>query len=134
MGVLAAVLPHAGHVTFDVARIQSRFVERRSQELDQPASAADQAFIDGVHRARAPVASCGTREHRPALRDRIDLAFGIRGDPSGVPSSKYARRYHSPSQPCCSMFALKAQGLALHCSANGHRRARLQVAERDQHS
>ena len=25
-------------------------------------------------------------------------------EPSGEPSSKYARRYHSPSQPCCSML------------------------------
>src|ERR1019366_8706845 len=25
-------------------------------------------------------------------------------DPSGVPSSKYARRYHAPSQPCSSML------------------------------
>ena len=31
--------------------------------------------------------------------------------PSGVPSSKYARRYHPPSQPCASMFGRSAVGL-----------------------
>ena len=45
----------------------------------------------------------------PDSTDQLCATESIRhstllADPSGVPSSKYARRYHSPSQPCCSRF------------------------------
>jgi hypothetical protein len=50
VGVLAAVLAHAGNVAFDVAGIERRFVEGRIEQLNQPGVAADQALIHGFHR------------------------------------------------------------------------------------
>ncbi len=38
-------------------------------------------------------------------------------EPSGVPSSKYARRYQSPSQPAASSAGLSAAACARHASA-----------------
>ena len=76
--VLAAVLSHARDVAFDVAGIQVRLVERRIEELDQRIVAADQALVHRLHgHARALRRSPGPGEHRPALRDRIDLALGV---------------------------------------------------------
>ena len=74
--VLAAVLPHARHVAADVAGVQIRLVEGRIEQLDERVLAPHEPLVDRLHgRARAPrVARAG--EHRPALRDRIDPAFG----------------------------------------------------------
>ena len=77
MGVLAAVLPHAGDVAFDVAGIQVGFVERRVEQLDQPVLAANQVLVHRVHgharrardrrRRRAPTSFAGW--NRSGIRD-----------------------------------------------------------------
>ena len=66
-----------GNVAFDVAGIERRFVEGRIEQLNQSGIAPDQALIDGVHRLTRALRIAGAAEHRPALRQRIDLAFRI---------------------------------------------------------
>ncbi len=78
VGVLPAVLAHARHVAADVAGIESRLVEGRIEQLDQRVVAAHQALVDRLHgQARALALSSAPGQHRPALRDRIDPAFGV---------------------------------------------------------
>ena len=75
--VLAAVFAHARHVALYIAGVQSRLVERRIEELDQRVLAAHQAPVHRRHcRARAP-GFPGAGQHGPALRNGIDLAFGV---------------------------------------------------------
>ena len=77
MGILPAVFPHPGNVALDVAGIQVRFVERRVQKLDQAVLPANKELVHRFHcRARA-FGIPGAGQNRPALRDRVDLAFGI---------------------------------------------------------
>ena len=77
MGVLTTVFPHARHVSADVSRLESRCVERWIEKLDQCVLATNQARVHCVHcHARARIIS-RAGQHRPALRNRIDLTFGI---------------------------------------------------------
>ena len=48
VGILAAVLADARHVSFDVARLKGAFVERRVEQLDQFVSATHQTLLNGV--------------------------------------------------------------------------------------
>ena len=77
MRVLPAIFSHAGGVPFDVAWIQRRRVEGRVQKLDQPMLAANEALIHRFHGHARTLMISRTRKHRPALRNRIDLAFGV---------------------------------------------------------
>ena len=77
MGVLAAILAHARDVAFDVARVQRGLVERRIEQLDQAGVAADEALVHRLHGLARRVRIAGTADDRPALRQRIDLAFGV---------------------------------------------------------
>ncbi len=77
MGVLAAILAHAGDVAFDVTGIECRLVERRIEELDEPGIAADQPAVEVLHGLIHSPVRAGTGKDRPALRDGIDLALRI---------------------------------------------------------
>ena len=89
VGVLAAVFAHAGDVALDVAGIECGLVERRIEELDQ---AVDRGGPAGGRLRPSPcaidfrVARAG--EDRPALGDRVDLAFGVGRRAERLPSSK----------------------------------------------
>ncbi len=82
MRVLAAIFAHAGNVTFDVAGIERRFVERRIEQLDQAGLAADEPLFDRVHRKARPLGIPRAGENGPALRQRINLALcvGVRAN------------------------------------------------------
>src|SRR4029079_14803508 len=77
--VLATVFPHAGHVTLDVARMLIRSIERRRQQQDERVLAPDKTSIHRVHGSARPARVADPGQHRPALRDRVDLAFRIAG-------------------------------------------------------
>ena len=79
--VLPAVLSHAREVAFDVPRVQIALVERRIQQLHQPAIPPNQVLIQRLHRDPRAFRVARAGEHAPALRDRIDLAFRVRGRP-----------------------------------------------------
>ena len=83
MGVLAAVLADARHVALDVAGLQGALVERRVEELDQLVVAAHQTLLDRVHRRSGPRRVRDAGDHRPGLRDRVDLAFVVLGRAEG---------------------------------------------------
>ena len=77
VGVLAAVLAHAGHVALDVAGVQLRLVEGRIEQLDQAVLAAHQALVHRLHGQARALGVARPGQHRPALRDRIDPAFAV---------------------------------------------------------
>jgi hypothetical protein len=83
VGVLPAVFPHAGHVAADVAGIESGGVEGRVEQLDEPASRRTSVRPPpawrGAHAPDCVSLPVAAGQHRPALRDRVDLAFGVRG-------------------------------------------------------
>jgi hypothetical protein len=88
VGVLAAVLAHAGDVALDVAGLQRGLVEGRVQELDQAGVAAHQMGVQRIHGLTRALGLGG-----PDSTDQLWAMESIRhsglvDDPSGVPSSK----------------------------------------------
>src|SRR4029079_5842089 len=81
MRVLAAIFTHSRHIAFDVAGVQVRLVEWRIEQQDQSGIPADEPTINALHRDGSPLMGARARNTRPALRDRIDLAFFILGRP-----------------------------------------------------
>src|SRR5437867_1419218 len=77
MGVLPAILSYTRDITFYVARIQARFVERRIEELDQRILSAHESPIHRLHSHARALLIAGAGKNRPALRDRINLTFGV---------------------------------------------------------
>ena len=77
MRVLPAVFSHAGDIPFDVAGIQLRLVEGRIQKLDQSMLAANEALIHSFHGHARTLGVSRTGKNGPALRNRIDPAFGV---------------------------------------------------------
>jgi len=77
MRVLAAILSHARDVSLDVARIQIRLVEGWLQQLDQRLIPAHQMLIHRGHGQARALGIARPGQHRPALRNRIDPAFGV---------------------------------------------------------
>ncbi len=77
--VLAAVLADARHVSFDVARLKGAFIERRVEQLDQLVAGAHQTLLNRVHRRLSPRRVRCTRNDRPRLWDRVDLALLVLG-------------------------------------------------------
>src|SRR4029450_13352265 len=77
VGILAAVLADARHVSFDVARLKGAFVERRVEQLDQFVLATYQTLLNRIHRRLSPRRVCYTGNDRPCLRDAVDLAFVV---------------------------------------------------------
>src|SRR4029434_4751849 len=67
VGILAAVLADARHVSFDVAGLKDAFVERRVERLDQFVTATHQTLLDRVHRRPSPRRVCYTGNDRPRL-------------------------------------------------------------------
>ena len=99
VGVLAAVLADARQVALDVARIDVGMVERRGEEQDEAVVATDEVLVHGVHR---PLRMDGLAAPDRTLHDWAIESIrhsALTAEPSGVPSSKKARRYQSPSQP-----------------------------------
>ena len=75
MRVLTAVFAHAGYIAFDVSGITLASIEWRREQQDDLSVAPDEVAADGVHRTLGAISRRGLREHRPRLRDRVDLAF-----------------------------------------------------------
>ena len=75
VGVLAAVLAHTGYIATDVAGIVHGRVEWRIEQLDQLRIASHQMCVERGHRLACAVGIAGAGKYRPALRDRIDVAF-----------------------------------------------------------
>ena len=102
VGVLATVLADAGEVALDVARVDVGMVERRREQQHD-----DRRRAGRDSSSTAAIARSGPRRVRRRRTGRlhdwaieIDPAFVLdRRSPGGVPSSKKARRYQSPSQP-----------------------------------
>ena len=83
------------------------------------AVAANQSRVHSIHRLRDALGSPAPESTDQLWAIESIWHSGFAADPSGVPSSKYARRYHSPSQPCCSMLLRIARPPDVHRSANG---------------
>src|SRR5438552_7398357 len=77
MRVLAAVFPHAGRVTLDVANVVSGFVERRSEEQDQIVGFTHEAFLQRSQRDLYAIRVACAGNRSPGLRERIDAGFGV---------------------------------------------------------
>src|SRR5437660_11955899 len=77
VGVLAAILADTGNVAFDVAGIERRFVKGWIEKLNEFGFAMNQTLIDGVHVLTRALRIAGAADHRPALRQRIDLTFEV---------------------------------------------------------
>src|SRR2546430_13724917 len=77
VSVLAAILAHTGNVAFDVAGIERRFIKGGIEKLDEFGVATNKALIDGVHSLTRALRVAGAADYRPALRQRIDLAFEV---------------------------------------------------------
>ena len=107
MRVLAAVLAHAGDVALDVAGVALGMRSNGGvSSAISPSSRRTSFSSTRVERGRGPVGVAQRREivaHACAIASmRHSSASRV---PSGVPSSKYARRYHAPSHACSSTAA-----------------------------
>src|SRR3546814_3576607 len=71
VGVLAAVLAHAGHVAADVAGILRGLVERRVQQLHQAGVAPHQVLVERVHRLPR------SEEHTSELQSLMRLSYAV---------------------------------------------------------
>ncbi len=97
--VLPAVLADAGRVPPDVAGIDVGSVERRGEQQHEAVAAADE------YSSTAAIARAARERFAAPDRTLHDWAIesirhsALAAEPSGVPSSKKARRYQSPSQP-----------------------------------
>ena len=123
MGILAAILAHARRIALDVARLLRRVVEGRREQLDDLELVIDQELVAAsiAVRERAGSPSPDSTLQDCAMKS-IWHSSELR-EPSGVPSSKLPRRYHSPSQAAfssacfslsaCLSQALRALGVAL---------------------
>src|SRR5437660_6145587 len=105
MRVLAAVFPHAGRVTLDVTNIGGGFVERRSEEQNQIIGFTHKLFLQRSQRDVYAIRVACAGNGSPALRERIDAAFGV------LPGSeRRAIVKVSPAIPC-SVPSLSVDGL-----------------------
>src|SRR6188474_2246641 len=77
MRVLATVLTHAGQIAANVARAWLHLVERRRQQQYQAVIFAYEPLAYRCHCLPRPLRIAGAGDHRPRLRDRIDLALGV---------------------------------------------------------
>ena len=109
--VLAAVLADARQVALDVAGVDRLGVERRGEQEDQPVLRGRPAVSStaSIARGRAPGRPAPESTAQDCAIESIWQA-AFRAEPSGVPSSKYARRYQSPSQALASTAAAQLLG------------------------
>src|SRR5207302_9177495 len=77
--VLAAVLADAWHVALDVTRLKYPPVEGRVEELDELAVGAHQTPFDRGQGLSRALRVGGTGDHRPGLREGVDLALVVLG-------------------------------------------------------
>src|SRR6266480_1728005 len=77
MRVLAAVFPHAGRISLDVAHVGGGFVERRSEEQDQIVGFTHEVFLEGSQSDLDATGVAGAGNRSPGLRKRIDACFGV---------------------------------------------------------
>ena len=75
MRVLAAVLADARQVSLDVAGIVRHAIERRREQQHDLRVAPHEVRADRFHRALGALRLRRLRQHRPRLRQRIDLAL-----------------------------------------------------------
>src|ERR1700745_1600504 len=77
MGVLAAILSDTWNIAFDVAGVEIGSIKRRIKKLNQVLFAANQTGIYGLHGLPSALRIAGAADDRPALRQRVDLAFRV---------------------------------------------------------
>src|SRR5262249_14127426 len=98
MRVLTAIFPYAGRVSLNVANVGGCFVERGSEEQDQAIAFTHEVFLKRSQRDLYAVGVAGVGNRSPSLGSESMRASAFFLDPKGLPSSRYPRRYHSPSQ------------------------------------
>ena len=101
--VLAAVLAHAGHVALDVAgraAARCRTAASSSRTSRVVARARGAACSESIA-LRGALGRCRAREHRPALRDRVDAALA-RCAPSRAACRRRNRRAGTRRRPSWS--------------------------------
>ena len=77
--VLAAVFAHARHIALDVAGRRLRRIEGWGEQLDDPCVGMDEVAMKRFHGGARAFGRRRAGQHRPALRDRVDLAFRTGG-------------------------------------------------------
>ncbi|MNE00643.1 hypothetical protein D3C80_930580 [compost metagenome] len=75
MGVLPAVFTHPWQVPLDVARVQLALVEGWVEQFDDADVTAYQVAVQRRHGQAGTFGRSDARQHRPALRQRVDAAF-----------------------------------------------------------
>lgn len=76
VGVLSAVLAHARNVALDVAGVPRRDIEGRIEKPHETMVAVHQPVKDRLHRGAGALRIGAAGQHRPALGNGIDPAFG----------------------------------------------------------
>jgi hypothetical protein len=85
MGIMAAVFSNPGGIRFDIAGLESRGIERGVEDHDERVLGKVKSLEDGFHGPPGSEGLPGPRDHGPALREGIDLAFRI-GDGAECPA------------------------------------------------
>src|ERR1700760_575933 len=75
MRILAAVLTNARHIALYIARFETPAVERRREQQDQSVRISHQSLLDCGHRLAGTLGIAASRNHRPRLGYRVDLAL-----------------------------------------------------------
>ena len=75
--VLAAIFAHAGNIALDVTGIEPGLVEWRIEKLHDGGVATHQSLVQRLHRRARALEAGRTGKYRPALGNRVDLAFVI---------------------------------------------------------
>src|SRR5260370_29371583 len=77
MRILAAILANPRDITFDIARMKIGFIKRRIEQLNQAFLSADQTLIYRLHGLASAMRIASAADNRPALWQRINLAFQV---------------------------------------------------------
>ncbi len=128
MRVLASVLAHARYVAADVTGIRFRRVERRIEQLHEPLIAPHEPRIQCFHALTCAFGGADARQHRPALRDRVDLALGILG--GAERRAVVEVRAAPPGAVPAVLLDVAREALALASAAFGERRIAARLRER----
>ena len=83
MRVLPAVFAHAGHIALDIARFKRGSIEGRREQLNELGLPSHQPLVQRIHRLAGAAGVAAPGDDRPALADRIDLAFVVDGGAQG---------------------------------------------------
>ena len=98
MSVLRAIFSHPRQVSLDIARIMHAVGERGREQHDQSRVFSDEMLVKDFIAMRACSGSPAREITLQLCAIESILQSSLSAEPSGDPSSKYARRYHAPSQ------------------------------------